>query len=130
MLQHYKYPLKIWLTSILISPMLYLLIIHIGGYKDNYSLVTPLAFYALAVIIASTYSIPNFILLWVAYYFISSRTWPTAFKKVVLLLVSVLLTIILFSWNFKHLESISREDYITAISYMITVAFGCLVYKV
>jgi len=127
----YVYPLKVWLTSVLLSPIGYLLIVNLGGYRDHYSaLFNGWGFYAVAVMIGGLVSIPNWLLLWVCYYFISDAKWPLLIKKLILCAVSVLLTALLFRWNFSELDSISRSDYITAISYMVTVAVSCLVYKV
>lgn len=32
-----KFPFKVWITSVLASPLLYLLIIKVGGYRDQYA---------------------------------------------------------------------------------------------
>ncbi|ATP58407.1 hypothetical protein CPT03_19040 [Pedobacter ginsengisoli] len=126
-----RFPLKVWLTSVLLSPILYLLIINLGGYRDHYAaLFNAWGFYAVAVVIGGLVSIPNWLLLWVCYYFVNKTKWALLTKKLALCAFSVLLTVLLFRWNFSELDSISRGDYITAISYMVTVAVGCLVYKV
>ncbi|MBB5437944.1 hypothetical protein HDC92_001618 [Pedobacter sp. AK017] len=102
-----------------------------GGYRGQYAaLFSGWGYYAVAVMVGALFSIPNWLLLWVCYYFISKTTWPLIRKKILLLTVSLLLTVILFVFYIGGQEIISTGDYVTAVSYMLTVTFGCLVYKV
>lgn len=131
MRRSFVYPLKVWMTSVLVSPLLYLLIIKMGGYRDQYAaLFSGWGYYAVAVMVGALFSIPNWLLLWVCYYFISRTKLTYLTKKAALLTIGLLLTALLFVLFNGGKEIIHSADYITAVSYMLTVTIGSLVYKV
>jgi len=80
--------------------------------------------------VGALFSIPNWLLLWVCYYFISETTWPLIRKRGLLLTASLLLTVLLFVFYIGGQEIISAGDYVTVVSYMLTVTIGCMLYKV
>jgi len=90
MLQHYRYPLRVWLSSLILGTTLYSIydVIQSWNYRSDYMIGIEPYFYILILAISLLCSIPCLILFVVLYNFLLN-TKLTVFKvKLILFLIS------------------------------------------
>jgi hypothetical protein len=132
MLQLLPYPFKVWITSVLVGPVLLLFIVMqpdtTFDVKDLFGFVQ---FYLVAVLLGGFCSIPCFLFLWLCYSLLIRWRWTTFAIKAGLLFVSMLCCITVFAC----FSMVDRQEVWTVanlklmIAFAIPLAFGVTLYK-
>ncbi len=132
MLQYYKYPLKIWLTSALLGTILFYTVEYYyaaGPYRDELYQLNELSFYlGVTFILAMLVSIPCWLCLWYIYSWFTKKR-KVKYLKLKMLLISELLCFALFTITsaFDH-ESALAYDLDLKFSFMIALAIAVFIY--
>lgn len=130
----YVYPFQVWLTSVLIGPVLLL-------FKFKPTVVTVLSYifslgfiqyYFVAVLIGGFCSIPCFLFLWLCYALLIKKDTPVSLIRVALALISLLCCITVFIvMSLPDLKNFwSRGNIILIGAYALPLIVGVFIYKV
>ena len=84
MLQYYKYPLKVWLTSSLLGTILF--IPYSQWIKPTSYPLDSIEIFLVTVILSALFSIPCWLLLWMAYTFASNHIKKPLYLKLLIIL--------------------------------------------
>ena len=128
----FKYATKVWLTSVLLSPFVYLLLCGIFNPKELHMSAIGLdSFIYLSLIIGFLYSIPNWLVFFFLIYLINVQQIIVIHKKIYIGLIGVILTFILFKIAFSkdNFEFFYSVNIIFFVSYSLTIITGVIIYK-
>ena len=128
----FRYPFRIWMTSVLVGPVL--LMLSMGWTRGwsgamGYDLIQ---FYSVTVLLAGFMSIPSFLFLWLCYYSMLVKwKWSTLAIRGALLGISLLSCISLFAYfSFGDGKSFWHTgDWVLVGAFALPLAFGVIVYK-
>lgn len=129
-----KYPLKIWLTSVLVGPILLVFRFKLtASTVIDYIFSTGFVeFYFVSVIIGAFFSIPCFLFLWLCYTLLVKKDTPIWLLRVILALVSVLCCITIFIlMSLPDLKNFwSKGNIILIGAYTLPLIIGVFLYKI
>ena len=128
----WQYPFKVWITSVLVGPII-LLILVMNNTKDLDSRAIGgfLQFYLIALVIAGFFSIPCFFFLWLCYSLLVKWNCKEWITRIALLFVSILTCIAVFACfslmdrqSFWHIGNLKLVG-----AFALPLAFGVTLYK-
>jgi hypothetical protein len=126
----FNYGLKVWLTSVVVSPILYILIEVIinPGYFE--SVPSRMAFIVFSIPYGLILSIPSCLLLLASIYVFNRMSLPISTSKIWLSITGIILTLIPFVIMY-HSYDIERRPAVIpwAISYCLVIVAGIWFYK-
>jgi len=126
-----SYTLKVWLTSIVIGPVLHLLINCFTATKMGYAqigIVSSLYFILMSIPFGIILSIPSFLLLWLSVYLLKKFDIDPLVSKISLSIISVILSAFAFFIVFGQDDpSTYKETTIWAFAYC-SVIVGAIWY--
>jgi len=132
MRQHYKFPLLVWLTSVLIGPKLTLILFKFST-RGEFSFSTGYwKLYLPAVLVGGVVSAPCFFVLWFCYDVLLKRNEPVWLIRLVLLLVSLLCCVSLFTLVslVGYTKFWSGDSFSLIAAYSLPLIVGVLLFKV
>lgn len=128
----WQYPFKVWITSVLVGPIL-LLILVMNNTKDldSRAIGGSIQFYLIALLIAGFFSTPCFFFLWMCYSLLVKWNCKEWIIRIALLFVSILTCIAVFACfslmdrqSFWHMGNLKLVG-----AFALPLAFGVIVYK-
>jgi hypothetical protein len=130
-IENILYPFKVWITSVLVRPIVVVISILMFDADNNtiFNGIYPFL-YLMTVVFSGLYSFPCFLFLWLCYHLLSRCNLAPLALRSVLLIISILTCIAVFLvFSFIDTRSIARWDSIRTIgSFAIPLAFGIIVY--
>ena len=132
MRQHYKFPLLVWLTSVLVGPKVALILFKFSA-TGEFSISTGYwKFYLPAVLIGGILSAPCFFVLWFCYNVLLKRNEPVWLIRLVLLLVSLLGCVSLFTLASLagYMKFWSGDTFSLIGAHSLALIVGVLLFKV
>lgn len=129
--QLWRYPLKIWLTSVFVGPFLLLSLSNQPSLLNYVFSFDYLQFYFLAVVVGGLVSAPFFLFLWLCYTLLTRCGWRAMLIRLSLLIVSLLCCSTIFIMVSRpDLWNVSSVGAYRAIgSYFLPLFFGVSFYK-
>jgi hypothetical protein len=124
-MNHLKYTLKVWLTSVFILPLIILLYGVINSH-GNIGDAPALAIFE--IVIGGISSMPSALLLWLTVYLLSKTTLNCQAQKTVLTFSGVLLTALPFFFITGDLSLDTGVGYVIAL-YASTIIAGIWLYQ-
>ncbi|HET6253415.1 MAG TPA: hypothetical protein VFE32_05050 [Puia sp.] len=89
-----SYSLKVWISSVLIGPLLvFAVLLIVASGPVDWGVVDFILYFAL---FAFAFSIPSFFLLWIGSSYICRTVWPAAMKRLMIALLALSLTALAF----------------------------------
>lgn len=133
MATNHIFPLKVWLTSVLTGPVLFMFKNPVPTAIDFIVSVEFVEFYIYAILMGGFYSIPCFLVLWLCYSLLLGKNISGWLTRIILVLVSLLCCVIIFVLvslpnNLKHLWSGNNLKLMTA--YALSLIIGISTYRV
>jgi hypothetical protein len=128
----FRYATKVWLTSVLFSPFVFLLINGtLNTEKLKLKAVGLNGFIFLSLLIGFLISIPNWITFFFLIKFINKQRYSIIIKKTYIILTGFCLTLILFCLTFFRDYFVLQYDFHSKlfISYSVTIIIGIIIYK-
>ena len=120
------YSLKVWLSSIVVSPILYYTWTY--NYSNDFAAGNFFGFWALSIIYGLILSLPCYALFLIAIFYLSTRISGATGKKIGLGLLAALLIMALIYLIFGHDDKVFLEPTIRlAVCYILSVS-GAIVY--
>jgi len=126
----FRYSLKVWLTSVILSPILYVLVDSVLNPKYISGLLGIFGFISYSIPYGLMLSIPSWGLLWISCIFINKRTATVRLKKIILSIIGAILSLLPFYLLFHLDDDNAHEDVITwSICYSVIIIAGVWFYK-
>ena len=122
------YSLKIWLTTLLLTPALRLLIAWIFNLPTLQFNTSPVTYYLMAVYAGAIFSIPGAIFLWIFTWQLNQRPISLIKKKLCLSAITFVETILTFYFVFWLPKSLA-DNFIMTLPYCIIATAGIWFYK-
>lgn len=134
MLFHSKFPLKVWLTSVLISPLLMIAsmkLLRTESFDDVFNGLYLLTYF-LSVVIGGFVSIPCFLFLWLCYTLLVKGNTPIWLLRMILALVSTICCLTIFIlMSLPDLKNFwSKANIFLIGSYCLPLLVGVFIFKV
>jgi uncharacterized protein YacL len=130
MKQTLNYSIKIWLTSVLVSPLLDLILDSLVRPKSLVNLEGAIGFLLLSVLYGIIISSPCWLLLWLSLQCMMKLNMSTLLLKSCLCVVGLVLALLPFFLLFGHDDPITYVTTVPlAISYGLTVFAAIWLYK-
>ncbi|HEY4328004.1 MAG TPA: hypothetical protein VGN20_28730 [Mucilaginibacter sp.] len=130
MKEAFIYSLKVWLTGVILSPVLFTaidIIIHRNIYYDYQN---ALGFIGYSIVYGLILSIPSWLLLWLAIIIVSKWGVAIELKKVALTVAGAVLSLLPFYLLFHNDDKSSDKDVCTwATTYCLVIIGGIWFYK-
>jgi len=125
------YSLKVWLTSVIVAPLLNVLIMKTLGFHvgEILSIKDGLSAWITTSIVAMSYSIPSWLLLWLSTYKVSKYETALVTKKFILSLVGVALTCVPVWILFFNVVAMTGYIVIWSTGYGLPIVAGIWYYK-
>ena len=131
MIDNLRYPFKVWMTSVLLGPLFYILSIQLFHSQNNTVLdgIYPLV-YILAVILGGLISIPAFIVLWITFMFAVKASLTRLKIQLLLVVLSLTLSFITTALipSVDKIEFWSFENIELTLSYSVVLVLSILLY--
>lgn len=127
-MNYFQYSTKVWLTSLVLSPTLYILMAE--GHSVFHEPSGGLGFVLLAIIFGAMFSFPNWLLLTAGTWLVNRLYWSEQARRLLLQLWATVLTFGLFA-GISGPEGISYEEMLNdplPLFYWLTITFGVWVY--
>lgn len=125
-----RYPFKVWITSLLVGTLIFMLLAITGGNHTIFSGIWPM-FYVLGVAVGGLFSLPCFMTFWICYHLLLHFNQSELRIRVCLSLFSLVtcsLTLSLF--RSSSLVDFWKQDNLVFIAaYAVPLIFGVIVYK-
>lgn len=129
-----RYPLKIWLTSVFVGPILLVFYFKftVSTVIDYIFSTGFIEFYFLAVLIGGLFSTPCFLFLWLCYTLLVKKDTPIWLLRIGLALVSILCCITVFILiSLPDLQTFwSKGNVLLIGSYCLPLFAGVFIHKV
>jgi hypothetical protein len=126
------YPLKVWLLTILMAPIFFLLtrIIIKGSPGINDGVVKGIFYF---ILFGALYSIPSFVVFYFSFKLLIRQNMPAITLKLILFILAALLTfltcnLIIEGPGFIH--TINWDDLTLPVIYSVAILFSCLLYRI
>jgi hypothetical protein len=126
------YSLKVWLTSVTVSPIIIVLLTKTLWHRMYRfdSLGNIFGYWGMMIYLASILSIPSLLLLWLSSWQVTRYKATLPFRKWLLSLIGILLTATPFYIVFHSEESVRVEELaIWMSSYSLVIIAGVWLYK-
>lgn len=124
------YSLKVWLTAVVLAPMLTQLLDYLCGVQQSYDLKGIFYFVLLSIPYGLMLSLPCWLLLWLATSLLNRTRLTNKNKKLLLSVVGFLLAALPFYLIFGHDDKgFNLETIVWAASYMLVIVAGVWAYK-
>jgi lysylphosphatidylglycerol synthetase-like protein (DUF2156 family) len=124
------YSLKVWLTAVVVSPPLYLIVEAMVNKHNQTNLEGGVLFVLMSLVYGLLLSIPSYLLLLLAVYFSTRRMESGWVIKMFLTLVGMVLSLIPFQLIFGQDDAITQVVTIPwAVCYCIVVVISLLLYE-
>jgi len=131
MLRHYRYPVKVWLTSVLTGPVLFMFKNPVPSAINFIVSVEFVEFYIYAILMGSFYSLPCFLILWLCYSLLLSKNVAGWLTRITLVFVSLVCCVTIFMLvalpNVRYLWS--GDNFILMIAYVLPLVVGVSTYR-
>lgn len=125
-----RYHFKVWLFTILISPILLVLILWFYNSKNPEDIHTALPFLMLAILFGSLLSIPALFLFWLLYKDIRDSSLNYLVKKIFLSFIGISLVWISFIlMNRSFFKNLEINTLVWPIAYSICLIIGCFIFN-
>jgi hypothetical protein len=126
------YPFKVWITSVLVGPLLFIALILMFDADNNtiFNGIYPLL-YILSVAVGGLISFPCFLILWLCYHLLIKYNLRLKTMRVCLLIISLVCCItVLILFSSIDPGSVWKAGNIRLIAaYTLPLAFGVTIYK-
>jgi hypothetical protein len=130
MKQSLIYSLKVWLTSVILSPFLFTIIDIIIHQNILYDYKNAIGFIGYSIIYGLILSIPSWLLLLLVIVIVSKWGIVIGLKKTVLTIAGAILSLLPFYLLFRNDDYTSNKDvYIWAITYCFVIIGGIWIFK-
>ncbi len=117
---HFKYTSNVWLTSAILTPCIFGLIMTLLG---EGSMII-----GLAITFGILFSIPNYLIFLFLVWKINTTQLPKTEKKIIINIIGVVLTFALFMLIFHQPNGVSKEGIYFSIAYSLTISFGIWIF--
>lgn len=127
----YRYPYKIWLTSILVAPFLMLSLSTQPNLVQYFFSIGYLQFYLVAILIGAFISVPSVLFLWLCYAWMIRMLSSTLFIRLLILPICLLCCIVTFIlFSLPDLSRVWTHGNITLMGcYCFPIICGVMFYK-
>lgn len=127
-MNYFQYSTKVWLTSLVLSPTLFMLMEE--GVSVFYEPSGGLSFVLLAIIFGAMFSFPNWLLLTAGTWLVNRLDWSEQARRLLLQLWATVLTFGLFA-GISGPEGVFYAEMLNdplPLFYWLTITFGVWVY--
>lgn len=132
MIDKINYPFRIWMTSILVGPLLHVTLTYIFNEK-NYTIfngINPMV-YILYVIFGCLFSFPAFFVLWLSYTLLAKSTISqTSIKTILAFICPICTTLTIIAIPLPEKPAMLDSEFILMVgAYIPPLIFGVLFFK-
>lgn len=124
-----RYATKVWLTGVLISPFIYLLICK-SLYTQKYSFIGLEDFILFSIILGMIFSIPSWLGLFFTVKLLNKKSISILNKKILVSLISIILTLLPFYFVFFKNIGFQFPDLMLFATYVSITTISVFFYKI
>ena len=131
MKQTLMYSLKVWLTTVVVTPLLATLVLGLFMRSSDHSepIGDDLGFFLACVVFGLAYSITPFLVMWYVGFRINSRSWATGKVKMLLMTISIVLSALMFISFDLYRGFLDWNTLYLGLPYIAVLALSIWLYK-